>query len=126
MGHNLSSPTYFWKHSFILLGHRHIYAFSYRLCLLSGHSNGAEQLQQVPYRDFPGGPVAKTLCFKCRECGLIHTQGQGIRVSKLGLHMPCSQKTETNKQKKQTADGPQYFKTSSTWSFIEKVYTALV
>lgn len=42
--------------------------------------------------------------------GLIRTQGQGIRVSKLGLHMPCSQKTETNKQKKQTADGPQYFK----------------
>ena len=44
------------------------------------------------YRDFPGGPMVKTLCFQCK------------RFRKLRSCMPvccCHKKTNTNKKKTQ-------------------------
>lgn len=38
-------------------------------------------VKAMTIRDFPGGPVAKTLCFQCRRQGL--SPGQGIRCCML-------------------------------------------
>ena len=37
-----------------------------------------------PFRDFPGRPVVRTLCFHCRGVGLI--PGQGIRILHASWH----------------------------------------
>ena len=37
-------------------------------------------------RDFPGGPMAKTLCFQCRDMG--STAGQGARFHVPQLKIP--------------------------------------
>ena len=40
-------------------------------------------------RDFPGGPVAKTLCSQCRGGpGLVPGWGTGSHMPQLGVHMP--------------------------------------
>ena len=54
-------------------------------------------------RDFLGGPVAKTLCFQCRELGLIPGQGMCHMPQ---LKIPCAatnsqiNKNKTFKKKK--------------------------
>ena len=50
--------------------------------------NGKQYLKNWPYWDFPGGPVAKTLCPSAGGLGSI--PGQGIRSHTiwLGVHMP--------------------------------------
>ena len=45
------------------------------------HEFIAEDLKRNSHQDFPGGPVAKTLCSQCRGHGLV--PGQGTRP-----HMP--------------------------------------
>ena len=45
-------------------------------------------------RLFPGGPVAKDLCFQCRGPWVLSL------VGKLRSHMPCGQKIKENKQTK--------------------------
>ena len=46
-------------------------------------------------KEFPGSPVAKTLCFHCRSIGLIPCQG-----TKIPQAMQCSQiKHNKNKEK---------------------------
>ena len=48
-------------------------------------------------RDFLGGPVAKTLCFQCRELGLIPGQGMCHMPQ---LKIPCAAtNSQINKNK---------------------------
>ena len=47
-------------------------------------------------RLFPGGPVVKDLCLKCRGHWVLSLVGE------LRSHMPCGQKIKENKQRKDT------------------------
>ena len=54
-----------------------------------GNMSGSPTLKKVTIRDFPGGPVVKTLPFQCRVCG-----GPSL-VRELRSHIPWGQKHKT-------------------------------
>ena len=54
-------------------------------------------------RDFPGGPVAKTLCSLCRGLGSIPGKGTRSRMTQLRSHMTQQRPSSAKRKKKKSS-----------------------